>query len=240
VSRYAGRDNTPPPVGANKNNNGFNQVTDSSGRNSRGESIPCSHEVLGVDAGGVTKDAAGNLKFQLLCVEILPKDFVCWCSGTGAKGSAANANNNGYFQIEVCENQALGKQYADKCYAAMVERSVEFFKEIGITDPTKISRANLTCHSEGHEDGIASNHGDPFHWLGKYGYSMEGLRIAVKSELSKSASAGANHNAPAISVANEALWRVVIASHKNRGDAEREVADLRKKGFETFIYPTKI
>jgi hypothetical protein len=44
-------------------------------------------------------------------------------------------------------------------------------------------RPYLICHSEGHELGIASNHGDVMHWFPKHGKSMDTFRAAVKAGL---------------------------------------------------------
>jgi hypothetical protein len=115
----------------------------------------------------------------------------------------------------------------------MVEFSVEFFKERGIT-ADKISRANLTCHSEGHQDGIASNHGDPFHWLGKHGYSMEGMRMAVKTELSKSGTA--TPTTPTAPATDGKLYRVQVGAYSVKSNADAMLKKAKAAGFaDAFI-----
>ena len=43
----------------------------------------------------------------------------------------------------------------------------------------------VLCHAEGHQRGIASNHGDVLHWFPKHGKSMDDFRADVAAELEK-------------------------------------------------------
>ena len=49
-------------------------------------------------------------------------------------------------------------------------------------------KKNIICHSEGHAQGIASNHGDVMHWFPKHGKNMDTFRAAVKAKLAASSS----------------------------------------------------
>ena len=41
----------------------------------------------------------------------------------------------------------------------------------------------IICHSEGHEQGIASNHADVLHWWPEHGKNMDDFRAAVRSAM---------------------------------------------------------
>lgn len=65
-----------------------------------------------------------------------------------------------------------------KVYNEAVELCAYLCKEYGMTEK------NIICHSEGHAQGIASNHGDVMHWFPKHGKNMDTFRAAVKERLS--------------------------------------------------------
>ena len=41
----------------------------------------------------------------------------------------------------------------------------------------------VLCHAEGHDRGIASNHGDVLHWFPKHGKDMDAFRQDVAREM---------------------------------------------------------
>ena len=43
-----------------------------------------------------------------------------------------------------------------------------------------LTEQDIICHCEGHDLGIASNHGDVLHWWPKHGKNMDTFRAAVK------------------------------------------------------------
>jgi len=192
VMRYVGDSSTKDTIiGANSNNNGFQQDTDKAGKNKTGQAVPCPNAVMGLGTDG-----------KMLTVKILPDNYCPWCSGSGilatakANGfSSNNANFLGFYQIEVCEDQKCSgtvygrknpytpKQYADMVYAEMVKYSIDFFKDYYGGDAAKVTPKTLTSHVEANKMGIASGHADPWHWLGKYGYSGDTLRADVKAGL---------------------------------------------------------
>ncbi|MCL2633237.1 MAG: hypothetical protein FWD34_01850 [Oscillospiraceae bacterium] len=192
VMRYAGDSTTKDTlIGANPNNNGFQQTTDKNAKNSKGETVPCPNAVMGLGTDG-----------KMLTVKTLPDNYCPWCSGTGnlalaqKNGFSKNsANFLGFYQVEVCEdikctgtvygrkNPYTPKEYADLCYKEMVKFSIEFFNAFFKGDPSKVTTRTLTSHAEASLMGIASNHADPWHWLGKYGYSGNTLRADVKKGL---------------------------------------------------------
>ncbi len=46
-----------------------------------------------------------------------------------------------------------------------------------------LTEKDVLCHCEGHDRGIASNHGDVMHWFPKHGKTMDDFRAAVKADL---------------------------------------------------------
>jgi hypothetical protein len=128
----------------------------------------CTHAFIGKLADGT-----------IATYQTLPWDIVGWHSGSGSKGSAANANNNGYIGFEICEDGLADRAYFDKVYREAVELCAYLCKAYGI----KPESPTLICHSEGYKLGIASNHGDVMHWWPRFGKSMDGFRADVKAEM---------------------------------------------------------
>ena len=61
-----------------------------------------------------------------------------------------------------------------------MELTAHLCKEFGL-DPLK--DGVVICHAEGHQRGIASNHGDVLHWFPKHGKSMDDFRADVAKEM---------------------------------------------------------
>lgn len=129
----------------------------------------------------------GKLKDgSIATYQTLPWDMVGWHSGSGSKGSAKNANNNGYIGFEICEDNTNDAAYLKKVYTEAVELVAYLCKKYSL-DPLK--DGVVICHSEGHARGIASNHGDVMHWWPKHGLSMDTFRKAVAAEMGAAAPA---------------------------------------------------
>jgi hypothetical protein len=98
VQRYAGDSTTTDTlIGANPNNNGFQQSTDRNAKNSKGETVPCPNAVMGLGTDG-----------KMLTVKTLPDDYCPWASGSGNADTAKkngfsgnNANFLSFYQLEV-------------------------------------------------------------------------------------------------------------------------------------------
>jgi hypothetical protein len=238
VQRYAGDSTTTDTlIGANPNNNGFQQSTDKNGYNSRGEVIPCPNAVMGLGTDG-----------KMLTVYTLPDNYCAWSSGSGnlsvaqANGFAGNnANFLGYYQVEVCEDQTClstvyGRKnpfsasgYAAACYKEMVAFSIEFFKKYFGGEAAKVTVKTLTSHAEANKMGIASAHADPWHWLGKHGYSGDTLRAEVKKGLQPIVP-------PPTPPPSTVIYRVQVGAFRERANAEAMLAQARAAGFvDAFI-----
>jgi len=236
VQRYAGDSTTKDElIGANPNSNGFQQTTNKNGYNSKGEPVPCPNAVMGLATDG-----------KMLTVEILPDDWCPWCSGSGNIDTAKkngfstnNANFISYYQVEVCEDQkcistVYGRknpyssgEYAKLCYNEMVAFSIDFFKAFFNGDANTVTPKTLTTHAEANKMGIASNHGDPWHWLGKYGYSGDTLRKAVKEGLQNSGE-NSKPNPPG----SKKLYRVQAGAYSVKSNAEAALKRVKAAGFK--------
>ena len=99
-----------------------------------------------------------------------------WHCGKGSKGSG----NNTHISFEICEDGLTDASYFQAVYRESVELTAMLCKKFGL-DPLK--DGVVICHAEGHQRGIASNHGDVLHWFHKYGKTMDDFRGDVDREM---------------------------------------------------------
>lgn len=109
--------------------------------------------------------------------EILPLDICCWGVGKGSKGSFNF--HPAYIQFEICEDGLDNKEYFTKAFKVAAEYTAELCRtyNIGIS--------NIVSHKEAHKMGYGSNHGDPEHWMKKFGQTMDDFRNMVSVLLKK-------------------------------------------------------
>lgn len=125
--------------------------------------------------------------------QTLPWDHRGWHCGSGSKGSG----NNSHIGVEMCEPACIkytgganftcsdpdtAKAVARRTYEAAVELFAMLCKKFSL-DP--LADGVVISHKEGHDRGIASNHGDPEHLWSQLGtgYTMDGFRKAVKDAM---------------------------------------------------------
>ena len=142
-------------LGVNKNGNHWNRAF-----------YPgkCPHAFIGKLADG-----------SIATYQVLPWDLRGWHSGSGKKGSA----NDTHISFEICEDSLTDPVYFAKVYKEAVELCAVLCKLYYLTEK------NIIDHAEGHDQGIASNHGDVEHWFKRYGKSMDTFRADVKALLYK-------------------------------------------------------
>lgn len=155
LKRYVGPDDGL--LGKNQYNNHWN--TDKPG----GRQV-CVHAFIGKLADGT-----------IATYQTLPWNMRGWHCGSGSQGSG----NDTHISFEICEDNLTDAAYFNAVYEEAVALCVYLCKQYGI----RPERPYLICHSEGHELGIASNHGDVMHWFPKHGKSMDTFRAAVKAGL---------------------------------------------------------
>ncbi|GHV09452.1 hypothetical protein FACS1894217_13810 [Clostridia bacterium] len=164
----------------------------------------------------------------------LPWNWRGWhCGGNG---------NNTHIGVEMCEPSTItytgGASWTDKnpentkavvlrTYKSAVELFASLCKEFSL-DPTK--DGVIISHKEGCARGIASNHGDPEHLWGKFGLTMNQFRADVKVAM------GATPLTPTPEPPKtDALYRVQTGAFGKKDYAERLQAELKAKGYDTFI-----
>ena len=133
-----------------------------------------------------------------------------WHCGSGAQGSG----NDTHISFEICEDNLTDAAYFNAVYKEAVKLCAYLCKQYGI----RPERPYLICHSEGHELGIASNHGDVMHWFPKFGKSMDTFRAEVKRLLE---SGGSETSSSSGSKSVDDLAREVIRGDWGNG-AERK------------------
>lgn len=108
--------------------------------------------------------------------QTLPWEYRCWLSGSGNVG---NANRLGYIGYEICEDGLTDRTYFDEVIDKAVLLTAYLCNAYGL-DPE-----NIRDHHELHGMGLASNHGDITHWLGKFGQTMDGFRARVREAMAE-------------------------------------------------------
>ena len=124
----------------------------------RPDSDVCPHAVIGLDKDGAVRAA-----------KLLPWDVCCWGCGPGTKGSYNYSP--AYIQIEVCEDDLTDEEYFRKAFSLAAQLCARLMKNY----PT-IRPENIISHKEACARGYASNHGDPDHWLARFGKNMDWFR----------------------------------------------------------------
>lgn len=105
-------------------------------------------------------------------VQTLPWNWRGWHCGSGSKGSA----NNTHISFEICEDGLTDKAYFQQVYQTAVELTAQLCRTYGLNPAQD---GVVICHCEGHERGVASNHGDVMHWFPRFGKSMDTFRADV-------------------------------------------------------------
>ena len=130
----------------------------------RPDSNVCPHAVIGKDKNGDVRAA-----------KLLPWNVCCWGCGNGSKGSYNYAP--AYIQIEIAEDALNDRAYFEEAFGLAADLCQRLMKNY----PT-IKPGNIISHKEACARGYASNHGDPEHWLVRFGKNMDWFRSLVAPE----------------------------------------------------------
>ena len=117
----------------------------------------CPHAVIGKDKNCEVKAA-----------KLLPWNICCWGCGSGSKGSYNYSP--AYIQIEICEDALNDRKYFNEAFSLAVKLCQRLMQNYGIRPE------NVISHKEACARGYASNHGDPEHWLARFGKDMNWFR----------------------------------------------------------------
>ena len=130
----------------------------------RPDSNVCPHAAIGKDKNGEVKAA-----------KLLPGNVGCWGCGSGSKGSYNYSP--AYIQIEIAEDALNDRAYFEESFGLAADLCQRLMKNY----PT-IKPGNIISHKEACARGYASNHGDPEHWLARFGKNMDWFRSLVAPE----------------------------------------------------------
>jgi len=108
--------------------------------------------------------------------QTLPWEHRGWHCGGGQNGSG----NDTHISFEICEDHLEDAAYFAAVYREAVELTAHLCRLYGL-DP--MADGVVIDHREGHQRGIASNHGDVDHWFPRYGKSMDTFRKDVAALL---------------------------------------------------------
>ena len=121
----------------------------------------CVHAIIGTMFDG-----------SIATCQTLPWDMRCWGCASGRNGSY----NDSHIQFEICEDKGDGI-YLAKVYQEAAELCAYLCSQYNI--PV----SEIRSHAEAYQDGYASNHGDPDHWLELFGLTMDDFRKDVQRVL---------------------------------------------------------
>ncbi len=117
----------------------------------------------------------GKLKDgSIATYQTLPWDHRGWHAGGAA--------NNTHISFEICEDNLKSAEYFSKVYREAAQLCAYLCR---LYDLNPLADGVLIDHNEGHDRGIASNHGDIAHWWPKFGKSMDTFRADVAALLSQ-------------------------------------------------------
>lgn len=134
---------------------------------------------------------------------------------------AGGAANDTHISFEICEDGLTNPDYFHAVYKEAVELCVHLCKLYPTIDPN-----NIIGHYEGHQRGIASNHGDPRNWFPKFGKSMATFRADVKALLGgKEIEAKMNLTGKTVKVRTVYGGGISLWSTVNKSDKLISVAD---------------
>jgi hypothetical protein len=120
-------------------------------------------------------------------VQTLPWDYRAWGCGEGINGSC----NDGWIQIEICEDSLNNQEYFSKIYKEVCEVTAYLCKTFNI-DPKGnilhkgIKVPTILCHQDSYKLGLGSNHKDVYHWFSKYNKDMTTMRADVAALIKES------------------------------------------------------
>lgn len=150
--------------------------------------------------------------------QALPWEYAGWHSGSGDLGKPLNANNTGWIGFEICEDNLKDKKYFDSVYKEAVELCAYLCKKYNL-DPL----SDILCHKEGHDIGIASDHGDVLHWFPKFGKTMNDFRNDVNKKIKGVVEMGGKY----VSVEDLLSWVDSNAIELNSNSTEKKENEIK-------------
>ena len=157
-------------------------------------------------------------------------------------GHAGGAANSTHISFEMCEPSGIRYNSSGSAitsynppagyFAAVWDNAVwlcaYLCKQYGF-DP--MDKRVLLCHSEGHAQGIATNHADVMHWFPKEGLDMDDFRAAVKAMMEEPDPEPVPDPDPETKV----LYKVQVGAFTKKPYAEALANELQGKGYQTYL-----
>lgn len=157
-------------------------------------------------------------------------------------GHAGGAANSTHIAFEMCEPSGIRYNssgsaitaynppagYFAKIWDNAVWLCAYLCKQYGF-DP--MDKRVLLCHSEGHAQGIATNHADVMHWFPKEGLDMDDFRAAVKAMMEEPDPEPVPDPDPETKV----LYKVQVGAFTKKPYAEALANELQDKGYQTYL-----
>lgn len=157
-------------------------------------------------------------------------------------GHAGGAANSTHIAFEMCEPSGIRYNssgsaitsynppsgYFAKIWDNAVWLCAYLCKQYGF-DP--MDKRVLLCHSEGHAQGIATNHADVMHWFPKEGLDMDDFRAAVKALMEEPDPEPVPDPDPETKV----LYKVQVGAFTKKPYAEALAKELQDKGYQTYL-----
>lgn len=171
---------------------------------------------------GVHAFIGTNAKGVIETYEVLPYEFASWGVGRGKKGSY-NYAPTAHIQFEICEDNLKSADYFNKAFKEAIEYCAYLCKKFGWD-------ANVICsHKESVDRGYGEGHGDPDHWLKKFGKNMNWFREEVQKMLDAGKEDKTEEN-------TDVLYRVQVGAFHNKAYAEAYLKKVQDAGFpDAFI-----
>ena len=158
-------------------------------------------------------------------MQTLPWNKRPWGCGSGKNGSY----NNTHIQFEICEDDLTSKEYFEVVYKEAVELCAMLCKKYNI------AVKNVVTHCEAYKAGYGSNHADVMHWFPKFGKNMDIFRADVQKLIDAGEDKKETDKQPEKQEDTSVLYRVQVGAFSNLTNAKNLEADLKKKGFDTYL-----
>ena len=135
---------------------------------------------------------------NLRVAEILPLNYCCWGVGSGKKGSYNF--HPPFIQFEICEDDLKSESYYRRAFDLAATYCAHLCKKFGLT------AKDIVSHREAHQRGYGSNHGDPEHWMHRFGETMDDFRNKVDALLQEKLPAPAFTKGTLVALAQDATY----------------------------------
>lgn len=117
----------------------------------------------------------------VISVQTMPWTYKSWSCGFGINGSC----NNGWIQIEICEDNLRNKKYFNEIYLEACELTAYLcqlyqINPVGTITYNTIKVPTIICQKDSFDLGLGLEQNSLFNWLSSFNKSMDTVRSDVK------------------------------------------------------------